>query len=90
MEQQKHKGKRIGRPLKIAVLGKRYSLGLKVTGDIKRRLDQEARSSGRTQSQEAEYRLERSFWLDDMLKARVISMRVPAASPPSPAPVHEG
>jgi predicted transcriptional regulator len=37
------------------------SLGLKVTPEIKQKLDEAARASGRTQSQEAELRLERTF-----------------------------
>lgn len=53
--------KRIGRPPKPATEGKKVSLGLKVTPRIKDRLDQAARASGRTQSQEAEYRLEQTF-----------------------------
>jgi hypothetical protein len=55
------KVKRIGRPMKAPVRGKRVSLGLKVTADIKRRLDTAAQASGRTQSQEAEYRIELSY-----------------------------
>jgi hypothetical protein len=43
------------------------SLGLKVTSDIKARLDAAAQASGRTQSQEAEVRLERSFERQDLL-----------------------
>jgi hypothetical protein len=53
--------KRIGRPMKAPARGKRVSLGLKVTADIKRRLDAAAQTSGRTQSQEAEYRIELSY-----------------------------
>jgi hypothetical protein len=49
--------------------GERVSLGLKVTADIKSRIDTAAKASGRTQSQEAELRLERSFWLDDLIAA---------------------
>ena len=43
------------------------SLGLKVTSDIKGRLENAARASGRTQSQEAEVRLERSFDHQELL-----------------------
>ena len=42
-------------------------MGLKVTSDIKKRLDNAARASGRTQSQEAEARLERSFDHQELL-----------------------
>jgi hypothetical protein len=58
---------RKGRPPKPPVPGERISLGLKVTAAIKSRLDQAARESGRTQSQEAEIRLERSFEREDLL-----------------------
>jgi len=60
--------KRIGRPTKATVPGERVSLGLKVTSNIKKRLDKAARASGRTQSQEAEFRLERSFDHQDLLQ----------------------
>ena len=59
--------KRRGRPPEAAVAGERFSLGLKVTADIKERVDQAARESGRTQSQEAEYRLQGSFDREDLL-----------------------
>ena len=60
--------KRIGRPLKAPIPGKRVSLGLKVTPSIKEKLDRAAREGGRTQSQEAEVRLERSFDRDELRK----------------------
>ena len=53
--------KRPGRRPTPANEGQRASLGLKVTPDIKNRLDQVARANGRTQSQEAEARLDQSF-----------------------------
>ena len=59
--------KRTGRPPKAAVPGKRMSLGLKVTPSIKERLDRAALETGRTQSQEAEARLERTFYRQDLL-----------------------
>jgi hypothetical protein len=43
------------------------SLGLKVTAEVKDRLDRAARANGRTQSQEAEVRLQRSFEHEDLL-----------------------
>lgn len=55
------KGTRTGRPTKPASPGKRVSLGLKVTPEIKGLLDAAAHKSGRTQSQEAERRLTQSF-----------------------------
>jgi hypothetical protein len=60
---------RAGRPIKPASPGKRVSLGLKVTAEIKQRLDAAARANGRTQSQEAETRLERSFRDEQLLPA---------------------
>jgi hypothetical protein len=52
---------RRGRPTKQSEPGARVSLGLKVTPEIKAKLDEAARHSGRTQSQEAELRLTESF-----------------------------
>jgi len=57
--------KRMGRPTKAPKSGERVSLGLRVTADIKRKLDAAAVASGRSQSQEAELRLERSFERDE-------------------------
>jgi TraY domain len=55
-----------GRPRRRApVPGERVSLGLRVTPEMKARLDAEARRSGRSQSQEAELRLEQSFRNDN-------------------------
>jgi hypothetical protein len=65
--------KRIGRPPKPGRPGERISLGLKVTAQTKERLDREAKKNGRTQSQEAELRLERSFERNDLL-ADVLSL----------------
>ncbi len=56
-----------GRPTKAPPPGAKASLGLKVTASLKARLEQAAEASGRTQSQEAEYRLERSFERQDLL-----------------------
>ncbi|MER8431395.1 hypothetical protein [Mesorhizobium caraganae] len=53
--------KKRGRPTKAPTPGERVSLGLRVTADMKERLDRAAAENGRSQSQEAEYRLERSF-----------------------------
>lgn len=52
---------RPGRKPRPAKQGQRVSLGLKVTPEIKNWLDAEAKRNGRTQSQEAEARLENSF-----------------------------
>lgn len=59
--------KKRGRPTKTAIPGDRASLGLRVTADLKSRLEQAAEASGRSQSQEAELRLERSFEKEDLL-----------------------
>jgi hypothetical protein len=49
--------KRRGRPS----LGERVGLGLRVTPELKQLIDDAAKRSGRSQSQEVEFRLERSF-----------------------------
>lgn len=54
-------GGRRGRKAHTASPGERVSLGLKVTPDIKNKLDAAARINGRSQSQEAEARIEQSF-----------------------------
>jgi hypothetical protein len=60
--------KRIGRPPKKAARGeKRASLGLKVRIDIKRRIDEAAKNSGRTQSQEAEALIEKALTIEAVL-----------------------
>ena len=59
--------KRRGRP----TVGERVPLGLRVTPEMKRRLDAAAKQSGRSQSQEAEFRLERSFGQDRLAEAFV-------------------
>jgi hypothetical protein len=59
--------RRTGRPTKRPTPGARASLGLKVTNEIKQRLDAAAKANGRTQSQEAEARLERTFQNEDLL-----------------------
>lgn len=57
--------KRVGRPTKAPTDGNRVSLGLRVTAEMKRRLDAAALKNSRSQSQEAEMRLARSFGLED-------------------------
>ena len=61
--------KRIGRPIKRTVGRDRVALGLKVTAKTKRIIDQLAHASGRTQSQEAEFQIERSLQFDRTLEA---------------------
>jgi hypothetical protein len=53
--------RRRGRPVLVANPGERVSLGLKVTPEIKNRLDTAATITGRSQSQEAETRLAGTF-----------------------------
>ena len=50
----------MGRPTKKPKAGERIPLGLRVTAAVKHRLDKAAKASGRSQSQEAEIRLEQS------------------------------
>src|SRR5262245_2407464 len=56
--QRKHRG---GRPKRKISPGERVPLGLRVTPSLKSVLDKAAERSGRSQSQEAELRLERTF-----------------------------
>ncbi|MDP6572947.1 MAG: TraY domain-containing protein [Rhodospirillales bacterium] len=58
-------GKRVGRPSKAPRKGARNSLGLRVTAETKSRLEAAAAASGRSQSQEVEFRLEQSFRKED-------------------------
>lgn len=53
--------KRTGRPTKQPEPATRVSLGLKVTADLKMKIEAAALASGRTQSQEVELRVEKSF-----------------------------
>jgi hypothetical protein len=53
--------RRIGRPIEPARPGERATLTLRVTADIKSRLEAEATKNARSLSQEAELRLEMSF-----------------------------
>jgi hypothetical protein len=52
---------KIGRPIKPATEGERIMLGLRVTADLKRKLEVEALKSGRSLSQETEIRVQQSF-----------------------------
>jgi TraY domain-containing protein len=58
---------RMGRPPKAPTPGERIGMSLRVTPDMKNRLDQAAQDNGRSLSQEAEVRLEQSFRDDDLL-----------------------
>jgi hypothetical protein len=75
MEPQKQNGKRKpgGRPRKHAIrTGKLTLLGVLVPAQLKARISAQSKTTGRSLSKEAELRLERSFWLDDMLKAKLL------------------
>ena len=50
-----------GRPGREPQAGERVHLGIRVTPEMKRRLEEASAGNGRSQSQEAEFRLERSF-----------------------------
>jgi hypothetical protein len=57
-----------GRPRKRErEAGEKVHLGIRVTPDMKRRLEEVAHYNGRSQTQEAELRLERSFAREDLL-----------------------
>jgi hypothetical protein len=61
--------RRTGRPTKPAVGTARVSLGLKVTASTKRVIEALAIVSGRTQSQEAEFLIERALQFDEAHKS---------------------
>jgi hypothetical protein len=62
-----------GRPGREPDPGERVKLGLRVTPQMKARLDTAAKHSGRSQSQEAEFRLERSFDRQDLVRDALTS-----------------
>ena len=62
------KHSRLRKPARVALPGQRVSLGLKVSAEIKNRLDAAAKQQGATQSQEAERRLEQTFRAEDRIE----------------------
>lgn len=56
-----------GRPGRRRKPNERVSLGLRVTSKLKTQIEDAAKQYGRSQSNEAEFRLERSFALQDLL-----------------------
>ena len=72
--------KRIGRPIKPALPGERRSLGLRVTAATKALIEALARASGRTQSQEVEFLVERCLQYDRILMALQVTERELAAA----------
>ncbi len=69
-----------GRPGRTPEPGERVKLGLRVTPEMKRRLDTAAAKSGRSQSQEVEHRLERTFDRQDLL-LEVLTLSFPGKLP---------
>jgi hypothetical protein len=67
--------KRVGRPTKPPREGERVPLGFRITPDLKLKLEDAARKSGRSQSQEAEFRLESTFQHDEQLGRLMSKMR---------------
>ena len=63
-----------GRPKRDPDPGERVHLGFRVTPELKARLESVAGQKGRSQSQEAELRLERSFEREDLL-TEVLELR---------------
>lgn len=51
---------------KTVSAGKRYPLNMRTTRELRERIEAAATASGRSLVQEVEYRLERSFWADDV------------------------
>jgi hypothetical protein len=65
---RRRRGKKIGAPPKRDPLpGERFTIATRVRPELKRRLDAAAEESGRSQAQETELRLERSFDRTDLL-----------------------
>jgi hypothetical protein len=58
-----------GRPRKYPAGTAGSNLTFRTRGNLRARLGEAASLSGRSVSEEIEYRLERSFWHDDVLKA---------------------
>lgn len=79
-------GKRTGRPIKPALPGERPSLGLKVTAATKALIEALARASGRTQSQEAEFLIERCLQYDRTLIAMRVTERELSAAQATTTP----
>ena len=68
--------KKRGRPSKAPKKGERNSLGFRVTADLKKKLMQSAEASGRSVSQDAEFRLEQSFSVENVLAQMIGSPAV--------------
>ena len=68
--------KRIGRPMKKVVGRDRVALGLRVRAEVKQIIDQKAKQSGRTQSQEAEDLIERCLQFETHMQAMGTTMEM--------------
>jgi hypothetical protein len=69
---------RIGRPIKEAHKGKRYQIGVIVTGDVKAIVAKRAKASGRTISREVEMMIERLLQYEqgfDQMKTNLEELR---------------
>lgn len=71
--------KRIGRPVVEAPPGERAGLSLRVTPEIKKKLEEAAEANGRSLSQECELRLELTFARDAMAAASAEKVESAAA-----------
>lgn len=58
--------KRRGRPPKVPGEAKRASFNTRLRSGLKEALEESARGAGRSLSEEIEFRLERSFLMDDV------------------------
>jgi hypothetical protein len=67
MERERTSSSFGGRPRREPEPGERVHLGIRVTPELKGRIEEAAASKGRSQSQEAEFRIERSFDRTELL-----------------------
>ena len=65
MTKGKIKKTKRGRPTKAAAESKRSPLNMRTTKETRSKLEEAAEKSGRSLAQEVEYRLERSFWMEE-------------------------
>jgi hypothetical protein len=63
-----------GRPAEPVEIEQRYALGLKVCAEVKKLIDEEARRSGRTQSQVAELLIEKAIAFDRIVSGMNTTM----------------
>jgi hypothetical protein len=64
----------VGRPLGEARKGKRYQIGIRVSGQVKAALARRAKENGRSLSSEIEHMIERAAELDRWLEALRMSL----------------